>query len=158
MKLTVKTLLFIILLELICLVCFAGRSFSQTTTIIPYDGHAVPVHLKWAAITPPTGWAVYDYCVAGSDTSGQEHATPGCSTHAAGTALDVFPELGPGFYVVWAELKNATGQIAMSADSNEASCDLEVLSSTPTLTTYYCKGQTQLAVPGKPTGLTATPR
>lgn len=161
MKLTVKTLLFVILLELICLVCFAGKSFGQTTTV-PYDGQAVPVHLSWSAPTPTAGWTLIDYCVGGSNTTGQEHAaTPGykgCGTRVIGTSLDIFPAIGPGFYVVWAEFQNTAGQTALSTDSNEASCDLEVSSATATSTTFYCKGQTQVSVPGKPTGLTATPK
>ncbi len=122
---------------------------AQNTTTIPYNGKPIPVHLAWNAVVPPTGWIVVDYCVGDSVIAGQEHAGrtigsnvyKGCEAHAPGTTLDVFPFTGPHFWVVWAELRSTNGtQIALSADSNETSCDLEVLSTTATLTTYYCKG------------------
>lgn len=174
MRLTVRTLLFIILLELI-FVLAKVHAFGQTASVqpthntisIPYDGQGVPVHLSWNPIVPPAGWSLIDYCVARSDAAGQEH-TPttqggivykGCGGHATTTSFDMYPFTGPGFYVVWAELLSADGtKVALSNDSNEASCDFEVLSQTATAITFYCKGQTIPAVPGKPTGLTATPK
>ena len=145
-----------VLIYLAFLLMSLGYSNGQTatltahnTTTIPYNGQAVPVHLSWNAIAPPTGWVVVDYCLGGSGISGQEHAGQtiggilykGCGLHAATTSADVFPFTGPGFWVVWAELKSTDGtKIALSADSNEASCDFEVLSTTSSLTTYFCKG------------------
>jgi len=90
---------------------------SHNTTTIPYNGIAVPVHLAWGAVVPPTGWIVADYCIGGSSVSGQEHLTTtigsivykGCGTHATGTSFDLFPGLGPHFWVVWAELLSTDG-------------------------------------------------
>lgn len=173
MRMSIKLLLAFILFELIFIVGM-NHAFGQTATVtttntekIPYDGNGIPVHLAWGPSTAPAGYTVHDYCVGSSDTAGQEHAAmsigttvyKGCGTHAMGTTFDVFPPIGPRFYVIWAELISTDGtKVSLSADSNEASCDLEVLSSTPTSTTFFCKGQTPPTVPGKPTGLTATPK
>jgi hypothetical protein len=145
-RLSVKALLIFILLELI-FVLGKAHAFGQTG-----QAGQVPLHLRWNAVTPPAGWTVISYCAGRSSTAGQEHATTkGCDMHTTGTSLAVFPSTGLSFWVVWAEVQKTDGTIALSPDSNEASCDFEVLSTTGTSTTYYCK---PTGVPGKPTGLT----
>lgn len=145
-----KLLLLILLLGTFVHAQTATVMSSHNTTVIPYDGQAVPVHLAWGPPAPVAGWTLFDYCVSGSGVSGQEHGIQyrGCGTHASTTTLDVYPPIGPHFWVVWAEFKSTDGtKIALSSDSNEASCDLEVLSQTATLITYYCKGQTAVIMP-----------
>ncbi len=149
MRLSVKVLLAVILALTMVVGCELAHGQTATVTShntisIPYDGNAVPVHLNWGAIPPITGWTLIDYCVASSDTPGHEHdpVHKGCGTHVIGTTFDMFPAVGPRFYVVWAELKSTDGtKIALSTDSNEASCDLEVKSQTATAITLWCKDQ-----------------
>lgn len=160
---------------LLSIVLFAGFMHGQTATVAPTNSvtilntntTGVPVHLRWGAITPTAGWTLIDYCIGESDTAGQEHAATtqggivykGCPGHATGLTFDTYPFTGPHFWVVWAELESTDGtKVALSTDSNEASCDFEVLSSDATSTTFYCKDQVPPAVPGKPTGLTAVPQ
>jgi hypothetical protein len=152
--------------RLLTFVLLVASAFAQTATVgshntitVPYNGQAVPVHLAWGAPTPPSGWTVYDYCIGGSNTSGQEHGVyKGCGSHVTGTSIDIYPPVGQWFWVVWAELRSTDGtKIALTADSNEASCDFEVLSTTSTAITFYCKGG-QPTPPSAPTGLTAVPQ
>ena len=153
--------------KLWALLLLTATALAQTATVVsprntitvPYNGQPAFVHLAWGPPPPIAGWTLLDYCVGGSTVSGQEHGTyKGCGSHVTGTSLDVAPFTGPHFWVVWAELKSTDGtKIALSADSNEASCDFEVLSTTSTAITFYCKGQTT-TVPLAPTALTATPQ
>jgi len=148
-----------------------GQMLAQTTTVGPgnsatylkTDATGRPVHLRWGAAPVPAGWNFVSYCVGSSDTPGQEHAGTtqggivykGCSyPFITTTSFDVFPFLGPRYYVIWAEFLSTDGtKVALSADSNEASCDFEVLSETTTTETFYCKGQVDNTIQ-PPTGLT----
>lgn len=150
----VATLLMVLILAM------GTLSFSQTATVAPnnntttrpYNGVAVPVHLQWGPPVPSAGWTFIDYCVGEASASGQEHpiTSKGCGTHVAGTSLDVYPPVGPHYWVIWAEFVGTDGRVGLSLDSNEASCDLEVLSETTTLTTYYCKGAVVGSNPNPP--------
>ncbi len=156
MKISVRALLVVIFALLMVVGCELAHGQTATVgnqnsvTIPNTNTTGVPVHLRWGAISPTAGWTLIDYCVGWSLTPGQEHAATtqngivykGCTGHVTGLSFDVFPFLGPQYYVVWAELLSTDGtKVALSADSNEASCDLEVLSSTATTTTFWCKDQ-----------------
>lgn len=158
-----KTLALLLLAATMAIGQTATVGPNNSATYLKTDPTGRPVHLRWGAIPLTPGWTLIDYCVGWSPLPGQEHTSTtqggivykGCGIHASGLAIDVFPFLGPQFYVVWAELLSIDGtQVALSADSNETNCDFEVLSSTATTETFYCQGQTTSVRPNPATGLT----
>lgn len=94
---------------LLTITLLAGLALAQTatvsrgTTVKPYDGQAAIVRLAWGPPAPTAGWTLVDYCVGGSDVSGQEHGVyKGCGAHVTGTSIDLAPATGLHFWIVWA--------------------------------------------------------
>jgi hypothetical protein len=141
-------------------IAIVAAVLSMGVTCPPYDGKATPIHLEWGDDTnDPAEFTLIDWCIDGSTTQDGELMTGvaplyyACGSHVPPTVheFDIPTGLGPHYFRVHGEYRDAGGHVVPGAQTEEASCDFEATISGCNVV-YSCQGQR----PAVPTNLRVT--